>query len=43
MKVTVDAGEEFQVTITRHALEELNLLVGDRIYLSFKSASVIQC
>lgn len=43
IKVIIHAGEEFQVIITRPALEELGLFVGQDIWLSFKSSSIIAC
>lgn len=43
IKVTVDAGEEFQVVITQNALHELGLLIGNEVWLSFKSASIMTC
>ena len=43
VKVIVDAGEEFQVMITHNAAKELGLLVGNKVWLSFKSTSIMQC
>jgi len=39
--VTVEAGEVFQVMITHHALQEMALSIGDEVWLSFKSNSVL--
>jgi len=38
--VTVDAGETFRVQVTRAALQELAVSIGDGVWLSFKSSSV---
>ena len=43
IKVIIHAGEEFQVIITHQALQELGLFVGQNIWLSFKSSSIIAC
>lgn len=38
--VTIEAGETFQITITKSALEEMNINVGDMVWLSFKSSAI---
>jgi len=38
--LTVDAGESFQAIITKEALDELGMSLGDTIWLSFKSSAV---
>ncbi|MEQ8426373.1 MAG: ATP-binding cassette domain-containing protein [Gammaproteobacteria bacterium] len=43
IKVIIHAGEEFHVIITHQALQELGLFVGQDIWLSFKSSSIIIC
>lgn len=40
VKVTVDTGEIFKITITKKSLEELELKVGETIYLVFKVVAV---
>jgi tungstate transport system ATP-binding protein len=40
MQVTVEAGELFEVLVTRAAWEELGLGVGERAWISFKSTAV---
>jgi molybdopterin-binding protein len=40
MQVTVEAGETFEVLVTRAAWEELGLNVGERAWISFKSTAV---
>jgi len=39
--VTVEAGEVFQAMITHHALQDMVLSIGDEVWLSFKSNSVL--
>ncbi len=41
VRVSVNAGEIFQVLITRQALEALKLSLGDSVWLSFKANSVV--
>lgn len=41
VRVTVVAGEVFQVMITLHALKELNISLGAQIWVSFKSSSIL--
>lgn len=38
--VVVEAGESWQVIITKAALSELNINIGEQVWLSFKSSSV---
>lgn len=38
--VTVEAGESWHAIITHAALNELNINIGEQIYLSFKSSAV---
>jgi len=40
MKLTIDAGKEFQAVITKKSFLELNLKEGSRVYVSFKASSV---
>lgn len=40
IRVTVAAGEVFQVMITLHALKELNISLGAQTWISFKSSSI---
>jgi molybdopterin-binding protein len=40
MRVVVDAGLPFVVTLTRQAYQDLDIKVGDSVYLIFKAASV---
>jgi len=40
IQVTVEAGEKFKAIITRQAMKELDLNVGDNIWVSFKSTAV---
>jgi molybdate/tungstate transport system ATP-binding protein len=40
MKLSVDAGREFQALITKRSFSELNLKVGSRVCVSFKASSV---
>ncbi|MEX2517633.1 MAG: ABC transporter ATP-binding protein [Gammaproteobacteria bacterium] len=40
VRVSVQAGELFQVIITRQALAELQLHLGEEVYMSFKSSAV---
>jgi len=39
VRVDVDAGERFHVSITKRSLEIFDLRLGDQVYLSFKSTS----
>lgn len=41
VKVSVNAGEHFQATITHKALEELGLAIGKDVWISFKSSSIL--
>lgn len=41
IKVNVNSGEKFQTVITRETLEKLNLQIGGRVWISFKSSAVI--
>jgi tungstate transport system ATP-binding protein len=38
--VSVDAGERFQASITRSALQELHLHPGDDVWIGFKSSAI---
>ncbi|MEE9117559.1 MAG: ATP-binding cassette domain-containing protein, partial [Calditrichia bacterium] len=38
--LVVDAGERFQVIITKSALDELQINAGDAVWLSFKSSAI---
>ena len=40
MKLTIDAGKEFQAVITKKSFLELDLKKGSRVYVSFKASSV---
>ncbi len=40
INVTVEAGEVFRVMVTRAALQDMGLNIGDEVWLSFKSSSV---
>ena len=40
INITVEAGETWQVMITREALSELNIDIGAEVWLSFKSSAV---
>ena len=40
VRLTVDAGELFQLIITYQSLNELKLQLGDSVWISFKSTSV---
>lgn len=40
VKVVVDTGETFKITITKKSLEELELKIGETIYLVFKVVAV---
>jgi molybdopterin-binding protein len=40
MRVVVDAGVRFVVTLTRQAYQDLDIKVGDSVYLIFKATSV---
>lgn len=42
VEVTVKAGEKFQVIITRAALDDLGITIGNSVWLSFKSSAVKQ-
>lgn len=41
IKVNVDTGEKFQTVVSRETLEKLNLQIGGRVWISFKSSAVI--
>jgi tungstate transport system ATP-binding protein len=41
IKLTIDAGEQIQATITHKALEELKLSIGCDVWISFKSSSIV--
>ena len=41
VRVAVDAGELFQVLITYEALNDLKMQLGDQVWVSFKSNSVV--
>jgi tungstate transport system ATP-binding protein len=41
IRVSVLAGELFQVMITLNALKELNISIGDQLWVNFKSNSVL--
>lgn len=40
IEMSVDAGEIFKVIITQEALQDLNMGLGDRLWVSFKSSAV---
>ena len=40
IQITVDVGERFQAIITKEALDDLGMNLGDTIWLSFKSSAV---
>ncbi|MEE9398144.1 MAG: ATP-binding cassette domain-containing protein [Methylococcales bacterium] len=40
IRVSVDAGERFQALVTRQSMVELNLTVGQRLWIHFKSTAV---
>jgi len=40
IRLEVDAGERFRVKITKKSFHEMNLNVGSKVYLTFKSSSV---
>ena len=42
-RIDIDAGERFQALITYQALHELELHLGDYIWVNFKSNSVVIC
>jgi tungstate transport system ATP-binding protein len=41
VRVNVDIGVVFQVLITYQALAELKIKLGDRLWVNFKSNSVV--
>lgn len=41
VRIAVDAGENFQALITYAALQELNLTLGDTVWVNFKSNAVV--
>ena len=41
VRVTVDAGEIFQVLITYEALDDIKIHLGEQVWVSFKSNSVV--
>jgi len=41
VRINVDTGEIFQVLITYQALAELNIRLGDKIWINFKSNAVV--
>ena len=41
VRVNIDTGVIFQVLITYQALAELNIKLGDRLWVNFKSNSVV--
>ena len=41
VRVTINAGETFQALITHNALKDLNLILGDQIWINFKSNTVV--
>ncbi len=43
IRVMIHAGEDFQVMITPQALQELSLSIGDEVWISFKSSSILLC
>ncbi len=40
IQVTIEAGEIFQIIITKAALDEMNINVGEMVWLSFKSSAI---
>jgi molybdopterin-binding protein len=40
IQATIEAGEIFQIIITRAALNEMNINVGEMVWLSFKSSAI---
>ncbi len=41
IRITVDAGELFQVLITKQAFIELNLSLADKLWVNFKSNAIV--
>ncbi|MDC9727705.1 MAG: ABC transporter ATP-binding protein [Methyloprofundus sp.] len=41
VRINIDAGEIFKAIITFQALKDLNLVLGDRIWVNFKSNAVV--
>lgn len=39
-RIKIDAGEVFNVVITRASVEELNITPGGRLFLTFKATAV---
>ncbi len=40
VRLVVDAGEEFTVLLTKKSLREMDIGIGDEVYLTFKASSV---
>lgn len=40
IRLCIEAGEELTVKMTKESLSEMNLTVGSRVYLTFKSSAV---
>jgi tungstate transport system ATP-binding protein len=40
VRLSIDVGEEFKVTITKESFFEMKLSVGSNVYLTFKSTAV---
>jgi len=40
VRLAITAGEELTVKITKHSLSEMNLTIGSKVYLTFKSTAV---
>lgn len=40
IQVTIEAGEIFKIIITKAALDEMNINVGEMVWLSFKSSAI---
>ncbi len=41
IRITVSAGEVFQVLITRQALKDLKVSLGDKLWINFKSNAIV--
>ena len=41
VKLSVESKEEFQAIVTHKAIKDLNLSVGDSVWISFKSSSIL--
>ena len=41
VKLSVESKEEFQAIVTHKAIKDLNLSIGDSVWISFKSSSIL--